>query len=129
MDLSPSTPPAGILPKSTAIVLVVGWVGVLIGLAFITAAAQLVDHPVIFGRLAPFFWVLPIWTALSAARRRPVTLPVSVLATVGIFIGGLLDLSRRHPVAGRYELWLAGSALLVTLAGWIAHPSEPVVKA
>jgi hypothetical protein len=129
MEHSASVPAVDTLARPAATVLAVGWVGVLIGLGFVTAAAQMVDHPVIMGRLAPLFWAAPVWTVLSATRQRPKALWFSALSAAGLVVGGALDLAKRHPVAGRYELWLAGAAVLVTVAAWLARSPEGVREA
>lgn len=124
MDLSPSAPQTEPLSRSSASILTIGWAGILLGVGLITASAQMVDHPVVIGRLAPLFWAAPIWTMLSATRRRPTALWASGVGSAGLIIGALVDISRHHPVAGRYELWLAGASLLVCLAGWLTRPAS-----
>ncbi len=102
--------------KASTIVIVVGWLGVLTGLGLTTAAAQIVDHPTIQGRFLPVFWVGPVLTVFTAVRKRPHVVALSALSTLVLAIGAAIDVGHRHPVAGRYEFWLAASALLVTLA-------------
>jgi hypothetical protein len=110
--------------KASTIVLVVGWLGVLTGLGLTTAAAQIVDHPTIQGRFLPVFWVGPVLTVFTAVRKRPHVVALSALSTLVLAIGAAIDLGHRHPIAGRYEFWLAASALLVTLAGWLSLRSK-----
>lgn len=110
--------------RASTIVLVVGWLGVLTGLGLITAAAQIVDHPTIQGRFLPVFWVGPVLTVFSALRKRPNVAALSALSTFVLAIGAAIDFGHRHPIAGRYEFWLAASALLVTLAGWLSLRSK-----
>jgi hypothetical protein len=116
MDTKPATP--------STIVLVVGWLGVLTGLGLITAAAQIVDHPTIQGRFLPLFWVGPVLTVFTAIRKKPHVVALSILSTLVLAIGAAIDVGHRHPIAGRYEFWLAASALLVTLAGWLSLRSK-----
>jgi ABC-type antimicrobial peptide transport system permease subunit len=110
--------PVKALSKVTASLVVFGWLGVLTGLGLITAAAVMVDHPTVQGRFLPVFWVAPVLTIFSAARRRTNAIALSALGTFGLAIGAAIDLGYGHKVAGRYEFWLAASALLVTAAGW-----------
>ncbi len=110
--------------KASTIVVIVGWLGVLTGLGLITAAAQIVDHPTIQGRFLPVFWVGPVLTVFSALRKRPNVVALSALSTFVLAIGAAIDFGHRHPIAGRYEFWLAASALLVTLAGWLSLRSN-----
>jgi hypothetical protein len=110
--------------KASTILLVVGWLGVLTGLGLTTAAAQIVDHPTIQGRYLPFFWVGPVLTVFTAVRKRPHVVALSALSTVVLAIGAAIDFGHRHPIAGRYEFWLAASALLVTVAGWLSLRSK-----
>jgi hypothetical protein len=110
--------------KASTILLVVGWLGVLTGLGLTTAAAQIVDHPTIQGRFLPLFWVGPVLTIFTAVRNRPNVIALSALSTFVLAIGAAIDLGHRHPIAGRYEFWLAASALLVTLAGWLSLRSK-----
>jgi hypothetical protein len=112
------------LSQASTIVLVVGWLGVLTGLGLITAAAQIVDHPTIQGRFLPLFWVGPVLTVFTAVRKRPNVVALSALSTFVLAIGAAIDFGHRHPIAGRYEFWLAASALLVTLAGWLSLRSS-----
>jgi hypothetical protein len=122
-EIDPVEQPAAVasnLPKATAILLVVGWLGVLTGLGLITAAAQIVDHPTIQGRFLPVFWVGPVLTVFSAVRKRPHVIGLSALSTFVLAIGAAIDFGHRHPIAGRYEFWLAASALLVTLGAWLS---------
>ena len=109
--------------KASMILLVVGWLGVLTGLGLTTAAAQIVDHPTIQGRFLPLFWVGPVLTVFSAVRKRPSVVALSALSTLVLAIGAAIDFGYRHPIAGRYEFWLAASAFLVTLAGWLSSRS------
>jgi hypothetical protein len=110
--------------KAGTIVLVVGWLGVLTGLGLTTAAAQIVDHPTIQGRFLPVFWVGPVLTVFTAVRNRPHMVALSALSTVVLAIGAAIDFGHRHAIAGRYEFWLAASAALVTLAGWLRSRSS-----
>jgi hypothetical protein len=110
--------------NAATIVFVVGWLGVLTGLGLITASAQIVDHPTIQGRFLPLFWVLPVLTVFSAIRKRPNVVGLSAIGTFVLAIGAAIDLGHRHPIAGRYEFWLAASALFVTLAGWLSLRSR-----
>ena len=110
--------------NASTILLIVGWLGVLTGLGLITAAAQIVDHPTIQGRFLPVFWVGPVLTVFSAIRKRPNVVALSALSTLVLAIGAAIDFGHRHPIAGRYEFWLAASALLVTLAGWLSLRSK-----
>ncbi len=111
-------------PRASTILVVVGWLGVLTGLGLTTAAAQIVDHPTIQGRFLPLFWVGPVLTVFAAVRKRPNVVALSALSTLVLAIGAAIDFGHRHPIAGRYEFWLAASALLVTLAGWLSLRSE-----
>jgi hypothetical protein len=115
--------PVQALSKLTASLLMVGWLGVLTGLGLITAAAQMVDHPTVQGRFLPVFWVAPVLTIFSAVRRRTNAVAFSAMGTVGLAVGAAIDLANQHRIAGRYELWLAASALLVTAAGWLSARS------
>lgn len=128
MDLSPAVPQTEPLSRSSACFLTIGWAGVLLGLGLITAAAQMVDHPVVMGRFAPLFWAAPIWTILAATRRRSTALLSSGLGNAGLLLGAMVDISRHHPVAGRYELWLAGASLLVSVSAWLTRPLGPPAK-
>jgi hypothetical protein len=110
--------------KASTILLVVGWLGVLTGLGLTTAAAQIVDHPTIQGRFLPIFWFGPVLTVFTALRKRPHVVGLSALSTLVLAIGAAIDVGHRHPIAGRYEFWLATSALLVTLAGWFSLRSK-----
>ncbi len=110
--------------NASTILLIVGWLGVLTGLGLITAAAQIVDHPTIQGRFLPVFWLGPVLTVFSAIRKRPNVVALSALSTLVLAIGAAIDFGHRHPIAGRYEFWLAASALLVTLAGWLSLRSK-----
>ena len=110
--------------NASTILLIVGWLGVLTGLGLITAAAQIVDHPTIQGRFLPVFWVGPVLTVFSALRRRPNVVALSALSTFVLAIGAAIDFGHRHPIAGRYEFWLAAAAFLVTLAGWLSMRSR-----
>jgi hypothetical protein len=115
-DVTTMTPKAS---HAGTLLIVVGWLGVLTGLGLTTAAAQLVDHPTIQGRFLPLFWVGPVLTVFAAVRKRPNVVTLSALSTFVLAIGAAIDFGHRHPIAGRYEFWLAASALLVTLAGWL----------
>jgi hypothetical protein len=106
--------------KAGTILVVVGWLGVLTGLGLTTAAAQIVDHPTIQGRFLPVFWVGPVLTVFAAIRTRPNVIALSALSTFVLAIGAAIDFGHRHSIAGRYEFWLAASALLVTLATWLS---------
>jgi hypothetical protein len=122
MDRSfPSKP----LQRLSAAVLVIGWVVVLIGLGFVSVAAQLIDHSTLVGRFLPLFWGAPIFAILTALRHKVAAVGYSTLAAIVLAIGAVVDVARHHPIAGRYELWLAGSAILVTLASWLAHITAP----
>ncbi len=110
--------------KANTILLVVGWLGVLTGLGLTTAAAQIVDHPTIQGRFLPIFWVGPVLTVFGALRKRPNVVALSALSTFVLAIGAAIDFGHRHPIAGRYEFWLAASAGLVTVAGWLTSRSN-----
>jgi hypothetical protein len=115
--------PVKALSKLTASLVVFGWLGVLTGLGLITAAAQMVDHPTVQGRFLPVFWVAPVLTIFSAIRRRTNAIALSALGTFGLAIGAAIDFGYGHKVAGRYEFWLAASALLVTASGWLSGRS------
>jgi hypothetical protein len=107
------------MPVHIVVPFVMGWISVLVGVALMTAAGQMVDHPTILGRFLPLFWAGPVVTIFSAVRKRAGTLLLSALSTVLLVLGAARDYTHTHRVAGRYELWLAGAALLVTLAGWL----------
>lgn len=130
MDVLPaptaeSTPVApGSLSRTAVAVIVVGWLGVLTGLGFITAAAQIVDHATFQGRFLPIFWVGPVLTMFGAIRSRPRIVLLSAVSTVVLAIGAAVDVSRNHRIAGRYEFLLAGSAALVTAAAWLVTRSS-----
>jgi hypothetical protein len=122
MDRSfPSKP----LHRHGAAVLVIGWVVVLTGLGFISVAAQLVDHNTLVGRFLPAFWSAPILGVLAALRHKVSAVAYSTFGAALLVVGSIIDISHHHPIAGRYELWLAGAGLLVTLACWLAHNSAP----
>jgi hypothetical protein len=118
VEAVPTTPPG--LPTATMILLVVGWLGALTGLGLITAAAQIVDHPTVQGRFLPLFWVGPVLTIFAATRRRTNVVALSALSTFALAIGAAIDFGHHHRIAGRYEFWLAASALLITVAGWLS---------
>jgi Na+/phosphate symporter len=122
MDRSfPSKP----LQRSSAAVLVIGWVVVLTGLGFVSVAAQLIGHSTLVGRFLPVFWGAPIFAVLTALRHKVAAVGYSTLAAILLAVGAVIDVSRHHPIAGRYELWMAGSGILVTLAGYLAHVTAP----
>lgn len=111
--------PVTSLPVRIVVPFVLGWIGVLVGVALMTAAGQMVDHPTLLGRLLPLFWAGPVITIFLAIRKRPGTLLLSAGSTVVLAMGSARDYTHHHRVAGRYELWLAAAALGVTLAGWL----------
>jgi hypothetical protein len=121
-DVEPVVEATTVAPSSSrasTMLVVVGWLGVLTGLGLTTAAAQIVDHPTIQGRFLPLFWVGPVLTVFTAVRKRPHVLALSALSTVVLAMGAAVDLGQGHSIAGRYESWLAASALLVTIASGI----------
>lgn len=121
-----SAVPPRVFPRMSVVLFCFGWLGVLTGLGFVTAAAQMVDHATVMGRYLPLFWVVPVLTLVAAFRQRPNVLGLSALGVFGLAVGAALDLGHRHPVAGRYEFWLAAAGVLVTVAGWMmANPSKP----
>ena len=112
-----------VLTTPARILLAVGWLGIMIGVGLLGAAAALGGRPTAWAQGVLFLvvWTPPVIAILSARHAASrYALVWSVVGVLGLAIAAATDW-RLRPVAGRWELVLTGSAAVVTFAAWLGR--------
>lgn len=109
-----------VLSTPARVILVVGWIGVLIGVGLLAAAATLIGRPSVWtaSLVGLVLWLPGVVAVVEASRGDRGALGWSIGGVGVLVVGAVLDRETR-PIASTWEFVLAGSALAVTIGGLV----------